>query len=126
MKFFGDAEKTNNCIALLQSVGVLCGGGKVLGFEPQARADALMRLVRLNQGQLTLEEFVNEFKARYNTLKTLGGDLENKNDTWTGPDGASVTTNQALLVCLFLGGVNTNEYGECTRSLRNDAASKLM
>ena len=63
---------------------------------------------------------------KYAAFKNLGGTLQNKNNEWTVADGTKTTTSQAMLVCLFLANANQKEFGECTRELRNDAASKLV
>ena len=106
LEFYDDAVKTKNCIKLLEVANVISGGGQILGFEPQARANALIELVHCKQRGLTVEEYSNEFKARYAAYKNLGGTLENKGDTWTNGVGTKTTTNQAQLVCLFLASAN--------------------
>ena len=126
LAFFDGAESDADCITLLQQVSVVCSGGRILGFEPQARAKALLDFIHFKQRGLTNEEYLNEFKARYATFKTLGGDLQNKSDTWTNGFGAQATTNQALLVCLFLGNSNKKDYGDLVRDLQNDAAAQVV
>mmetsp|Transcript_8185 Transcript_8185/g.19746 ORF Transcript_8185/g.19746 Transcript_8185/m.19746 type:complete len:124 (-) Transcript_8185:7-378(-) len=88
---------------------------------------ALVDLIRFTQSkQQSLDDFFNEFKAKSQIFKTLGGDLEIKKDTWMMTDGSTVTTNQALLVCLFLSNANRQRYKECTRSLRNDTTTNSI
>ena len=126
LAFFKTAATTYDCVKLLENANIVSGGGKILGFEPQARADRLLDLVHFKQKGLTVEEYLNEFKAKYAAFKNLGGTLQNKDDKWTAADGTKTTTSQAMLVCLFLANANQKEFGECTRELRNDAASKLV
>src|SRR6056300_327471 len=123
---FQQAAINQNAIKLLRVVNVLSSGGKTTGFRPQAKADRLLDLVHFRQRNLSLDQYLNEFKACYAAFKTLGGDLQNQEDTWQSADGASVSTKDALLVCLFLNNATYNKYGECLRSLRNDASTKAI
>src|SRR6056300_386017 len=123
---FQDASINQNAIKLLRVVNFLSSGGKTTGFRPQAKADRLLDLVHFRQRNLSLDEHLNEFKARYAAFMTLGGDLQNQEDTWQSADGATVSTKDALLVCLFLSNATYNKYGECVRSLRNDASTKAI
>lgn len=99
---------------------------KILGWEPRAQQRALSSLIKFQQQQLTLSEYFNEFKAKYGTLKALGGNLQTKQYEWVGGDGTTVKSNETVLVCLFLQGANQQEYGECLRILDNDAAKKTI
>ena len=91
LAFFKTAATTYNCIKLLENANIVSGGGKILGFEPQARADRLLDLVHFKQKGLTVEEYLNEFKAKYAAFKNLGGTLQNKHDKWTAADGTKTT-----------------------------------
>ncbi|CAJ1937347.1 unnamed protein product [Cylindrotheca closterium] len=126
LPFYDKAESTHDCIALLENANVLCGGGNLLAFQPQARAEALLDLVQYKQLNGTLDDYYNDFKARYATFSSLGGDLTTKEDTWTTANGTKASTNQALLVCLFLANADRKRFGDCVTDLRNDASSKLV
>ena len=78
---FIDAAINHNCVKLLRVANVLSGGGSTIGFKPQAKADRLLELVHFRQRNLSLDEYLNEFKARYAAFKTLCGDLQNETDT---------------------------------------------
>ena len=126
LDFYDGAASTHDVCKLLQHVNVLVGGGKILGWEPRAQQKALTSLFRFQQQQLTLSEYFNEFKAKYGTVKALGGNLQTKQYDWIGGDGTTVKSDEAVLVCIFLAGANQQEYGDCLQSLDNDAATKTI
>lgn len=124
---YNKAETTNDSIWLLRQSNVLSGGGRITGFPAWQRAKALKNLLLYTQGRNTpLDEYINEFRAKVKTFETLGGSLTNMMDEWTRADGSTVKTKQALIVCLFLTNANQQRYGDCIRSLQNDAATNYV
>ncbi|CAJ1938786.1 unnamed protein product [Cylindrotheca closterium] len=126
LPFYDKADSTHNCIALLENANVLCVEGNLLAFQPQARAEALLDLVQYKQLNGTLDDYCDDFKARYPTFNSLGGDLTTKEDTWTTANGTTASANQALLVCLVLANADRKRFRDCVTDLRNDASSKLV
>ena len=119
---FNDADRDHDSIWLLKQALLLSGGGTVLGFEPYARMQAIRDLFYYKQAKhQPLDEFMNEFKAKMQTIKTLNGEMQFQ-DIWHRADGEKVTTTQGVMVCLFLDSLYKPKYGECIRFLRNDAA----
>ena len=78
---YHNASIDQNCIKLLQIVNILSSRGKNTGFKPQAKANCLIDIVHFRQRNLSLDEYLNEFKARYAAFKTLERNLRNEEDT---------------------------------------------